>query len=140
MIQDGCFGAEAVLTALGFSAPQAARSSAARPRDLPRTRRLRAAALLCELLRVGLEPLDVVELVEHVALVGERVGLVDHVVRLAVVAGVLVGEAEVPVSLGDLCRLELGILLRVLRGAVERVLCLLPVAALGPADAALELR
>src|SRR5205807_327976 len=76
VIQAGCLTDDEVLTA-GFSPPQAARSSAAQSSllrtDVPR------AGLRGQLLGVVLQPLDVVQLVQHVLVVGEAVGLVDHV-------------------------------------------------------------
>src|SRR5438128_4666847 len=136
--QTGGFGEELVFTA-GFSPPHAAARTAS-ARTLLRTGGLRRRGLLGELLRVGLEPVDVVDLAEHVLLVGERVRLVHHRLGLVVFAGVLIGEAQVPIALRDLTRLQLDVLLRDLRRVVERALRLLPVAALRPADASLQLR
>src|SRR5207253_5699631 len=136
--QAGGLGEELVFTA-GFSLPQAS-ASAVRARNLLRKAGLGHRVLLRQLLRVGLQPVDVVDLREHLALVGERVGLVHHRLGLVVVARVLVGKAQVPVALRDLAGLQLHVLLRRLDSVVERALRVLPVAALRPADAALELR
>src|SRR6266550_2944071 len=137
--QTGGFGEELVFTA-GFSPPHAAAARTASARTLLRTGGLRRRRLLGELLRVGLEPVDVVDLAEHVLLVGERISLVHHRLGLVVLAGVLIGEAQVPIALRDLSRLQLDVLFRGLRRVVERALRLLPVAALCPADASLQLR
>src|SRR4051812_46709784 len=135
----GGFGEDAVFTA-AFSPPQASSTMVAREAALLRTRGLRRGGLLREPPRIALQAGDVVDLAEHVPVGRERVRLVDHRFRLLVVAGVLVGEAEVPVALRDLRRLQLDVRLRRLGGVVERALRLLPVAALRPADPALELR
>src|SRR2546425_942072 len=136
--QAGGLGEELVFTA-GFSPPQAS-ASAVRARNLLRKADLGRRVLLRKLLRVCLQPVDVVDLREHLALVGERVGLVHHRLGLVVVARVLVGKAQVPVALPDLAGLQLHVLLRRLDRVVERALRVLPIAALRPADAALQLR
>src|SRR5919201_2355415 len=118
--QPGGFGEELVLTA-GFSPPHAA-ARTARARTLLRTGGLRRRGLFGHFLRVGLEPVDIVDLVQHLAVVGERVGLVHHRLGLVVVAGVLTGEAQVPIALRDLTRLQLDVLFRRLRRVVEGAL------------------
>src|SRR5437016_6954921 len=135
--QAGGLGEELVFTA-GFSPPQAS-ASAVRARSLLRKADLGRRVLLRQLPRVGLQPVDVVALRAHLPLVGERIGLVHHRLGLFVVARVLVGKAQVPVTLRDLAGLQLHVLLRRLDRVVERALRVLPVPALRPADAALEL-
>src|SRR5438067_2087414 len=72
--QIGGFGEEAVFTA-GFSPPHAAARTASAT-TLLRTGGLRRRGLLGKPLCVGLEPVDVVDLAEHLFFVGERVSLV----------------------------------------------------------------
>src|SRR5476649_733722 len=134
----GGLGCEAVLTA-AFSPAQAKAKAASRTRPLFATSGL-PGNLVGEALCIGLQPFHVVELGEHRDVVRELVGLVDHVVGLVVLGRVFVAEAEVPIALGHLRGLELHVLLRILHGGVEGLLHLLPVAALGVADAAFELR
>src|SRR5512132_1808699 len=77
-IHEGGLGDELVLTA-AFSPPQAAQDRrSAESAPLLRTDRLGRRRLLGELPRVRLQPMDVVDLAEHVLLVGERPGLVHH--------------------------------------------------------------
>src|SRR5216684_3703511 len=145
--QPGVFGDEAVLTTAGASAAQAARSSvapsaarAARVARLLRTTHQGRGGLLGDPLRLVLQAPDVVQLAQHVLVVRQLVRLLHGGGRAVVVAGVLVGEAQVPVRLGELLALDLGVLLPVGDRLGEGRLGLLPVAALRPADAALELR
>src|SRR5713101_3292850 len=145
--QPGVFGDEAVLTTAGASAAQAASSitapSAARaPRVavLLRTTHHRGGGLLGDPLRLVLQAPDVVQLAQHVLVVRQLVRLLHGGGRAIVVAGVLVGEAQVPVRLGELLALDLGVLLPVGDRLGEGRLRLLPLAAFRPADAALELR
>src|SRR6266404_1011245 len=133
--QAGGLGDELVFTA-AFSPPQAQSANAASAQSLLRTDGLRRRGLLGQLPGVGLQPVDVVDLGEHVAVVRQRVGLVHHRLPFVVVARVLVGKAEVPIALRHLRRLQLHVLLRRLGGVVEGGLGLLPVAALRPADSA----
>src|SRR4051812_7478028 len=137
-IHAGGFGEELVFTA-GFSPPHAQSARTARARSSLRTAGLGRGGLLRQLPRVRLQVMDVVDLGKHVLVVRERVGLVHHRLGLVVVAGVLVREAQVPIALRDLPCLQLHVLLGDLDGIVEGALRLLPVAALRPADAALQL-
>src|SRR6202140_625231 len=106
---------------------------------LARTLRLGRRSLLRDPLRVRLQTPDAVELAEIVLLLAEVVGLLHHARGLVVVARVFVGEAQVPVSVRELLRADLGVSLRRGESRVERLLGLAPVAALGIADAPFEL-
>src|SRR5438128_1029961 len=137
-IQAGCLGLDAVRITAGASAAQpmarTTKSASARTGGLGRR------GLLGQALRLVLQPLDVVELAQHVLVVRQAVGLLHGGVRALVVARVLVGEAQVPIAPGQLIALDLRVLLAVRDRLREGGLRLLPFAALGPADAALELR
>src|SRR5260370_11999136 len=135
MSHAGGLGDDVVFTAASFSGPQA--QSASRAKRLVRTGAL-CARLLRQLPGVRLEPLDVVQFAQHVAVVRLLVGDVDHRAGLVVAAGILVRQPQVPVGLGDLARLELEVLLRVLRRRVEGFLPLLPYAPLPPSYPALS--
>src|SRR5260370_15004535 len=137
--QAGGLGEELVFTAAGVEGPQAASAIAPTSRILPRTSAL-PSGLLGQPLRVGLQSLGVVHLAQHVPVVGQGVRLVDHVVGLVVIACIFVSQTQIPVGLGHLWGLELDVLLGALHCLVEGVLRLLPLAALGPADAAFQLR
>src|SRR6267378_2126556 len=121
-----------------MAAPSAAR--AARMARLLSTTHHGRGGLLGHALGLVLQALDVVQLAQHVFVVRQLVSLLHGGGRAVVVARVLVGETEVPVPLGELLALDLGILLPVGDGLREGRLGLLPIAAFRPADAALELR
>src|SRR6266849_3027804 len=146
-IQAGGLGEEAVFTTAGASAAQAHRIARAVGAEPPRkgralidTNRPGRRGLLGDALRLVLQAPDVVQLAQQVLVVGQLVRLLHGGGGVVVVAGVLVGEAQVPVRLGVLVALDLRVLLPVGVRLAEARMPLLPVAALRPADASLELR
>src|SRR5438105_281746 len=119
------------------AAPRIARTIA-RVALLP-TRYLRGGPFGRRPVRFLPQTVDAVQLPQHRLVLRQLVRLAHRLRGLLVVSRVLVGETEIPVRLRQLLAIGLGALLELRGGCAERLLRLVPLAALGEADPSIEL-